>query len=62
VRFPEARRCWADHHTRLALTDISGIGAGSLHNVHFQDELIDGCMNFDFKLREGVVTKSMPLR
>jgi hypothetical protein len=42
----------------LALTDISGLPAGALHNVHFQDELNDGRMTFDFKLRDGVVTKS----
>jgi DNA mismatch repair ATPase MutS len=42
----------------LALADISGLPAGALHNVHFQDELHDGRMTFDFKLRDGVVTKS----
>ena len=42
----------------LALTDISGLPAGALRNVHFQDELYDGRMTFDFKLRDGVVTKS----
>jgi hypothetical protein len=42
----------------LALTDISGLQPGILRNVHFQDELRDGQMLFDFKLREGVVTKS----
>jgi hypothetical protein len=42
----------------LALTDISGLPAGALRNVHFQDELHDGRMTFDFKLRDGVVTKS----
>jgi len=26
--------------------------------MHFQDELLDGRMTFDFTLREGVVTKS----
>jgi hypothetical protein len=39
----------------LALTDISGL---ALRNVHFQDELVDGKMRFDFTLREGIVTKS----
>jgi len=29
-----------------------------LRNLHFQDELVDGRMQFDFKLHEGVVTKS----
>jgi DNA mismatch repair ATPase MutS len=42
----------------LALTDISGLEPGTLRNVHFQDELQNGRMTFDFKLREGVVTKS----
>ncbi len=39
----------------LALTDL---GEGALKNVHFQDELIDGKLKFDFKLHPGVVTKS----
>ncbi len=42
----------------LALTDIGGAVAGHLHNVHFQDELANGRMTFDYKLRDGVVTKS----
>jgi hypothetical protein len=42
----------------LALTEISGLPAGHLHNVHFQDEFEDGKMKFDYQLREGVVTKS----
>jgi len=42
----------------LALTDIGGAVEGQLHNVHFQDELANGRMTFDYKLREGIVTKS----
>jgi hypothetical protein len=42
----------------LALTDIGGPLDGHLHNVHFQDELIEGKMRFDYQLREGIVTKS----
>lgn len=42
----------------LALTDIGGAVEGSLLNVHFQDELAGGRMTFDYKLRDGVVTKS----
>lgn len=42
----------------LALTDIDGTVEGHLRNVHFQDELTNGRMTFDYKLREGVVTKS----
>jgi hypothetical protein len=42
----------------LALTDIGGSLDGGLRNVHFQDELANGRMTFDYKLRDGVVTKS----
>lgn len=42
----------------LALSDIDVAGGHRLRNMHFQDELLDGQMKFDFKLREGVVTKS----
>src|SRR6201996_7131943 len=42
----------------LALTDIAGPASGTLHNVHFQDELRNGRMIFDFRLREGIVTRS----
>jgi MutS-like protein len=42
----------------LALTDIGGLAPGTVRNVHFQDELLDGQMRFDFILRSGIVTKS----
>jgi hypothetical protein len=42
----------------LALTDIAGLAAGALDNVHFQDEFVGGKLKFDFKLQPGVVTKS----
>lgn len=42
----------------LALTDIGGLAPGTLRNVHFQDELLEGRMRFDFILRSGIVTKS----
>jgi DNA mismatch repair ATPase MutS len=42
----------------LALTDIDGVASGQVLNMHFQDELLDGRMSFDFTLRPGVVTKS----
>ena len=41
----------------LALTDIN-IGKGRLRNMHLQDEIEDNKMKFDFKLRDGVVTRS----
>jgi hypothetical protein len=42
----------------LALTNIGGQEDTRLHNVHLQDEIVDGKMKFDFKLQDGVVTKS----
>lgn len=42
----------------LALTDIAGTRQGTLRNMHFQDELASGRIQFDYKLRDGVVTKS----
>jgi MutS domain V len=42
----------------LSLTDIDGLAPGALVNVHFQDELLDGKLKFDFKLHPGIVTKS----
>jgi DNA mismatch repair ATPase MutS len=41
----------------LRLSDEAAFGT-ALKNVHFQDELNDGRLSFDFKLRDGVVTKS----
>jgi hypothetical protein len=42
----------------LALVDIGSSLNGQLHNVHFQEDFEDGRMHFDYKLQEGVVTKS----
>ena len=42
----------------LALTGIGGNRSGDVENVHFQDELKDGRMNFDYILRPGIVSKS----
>jgi DNA mismatch repair ATPase MutS len=42
----------------LSLTEIGGAMNGRLHNVHFQDEIENGKMVFDYTLREGIVTKS----
>jgi DNA mismatch repair ATPase MutS len=39
----------------LALTSL---GSGSLHNMHFQDQIEDGKMKFDYILRSGPVTRS----
>ena len=33
----------------------------SLRNVHFRDDLVDGAMRFDYRLREGTVTRSNAL-
>jgi DNA mismatch repair ATPase MutS len=42
----------------LTLTTIDVGGPERLRNLHFQDQLVEGRMLFDFKLHEGVVTKS----
>jgi hypothetical protein len=42
----------------LALTNIGEQQDTRLHNVHLQDAIEDGKMKFDFKLQDGVVTKS----
>jgi hypothetical protein len=42
----------------LALTHIGSQANNHLRNVHLQDEIHDCKMTFDFKLHEGVVTKS----
>ena len=42
----------------LSLTEIGSSLNGHLHNVHLQDEIENGKMKFDYKLRDGVVTKS----
>lgn len=42
----------------LALTNIGEEKDPRLHNVHLQDAIVDGKMTFDFKLQDGVVTKS----
>jgi DNA mismatch repair ATPase MutS len=42
----------------LALADIGSSLNGQLHNVHFQEDFEDGSMHFDYKLQEGLVTKS----
>ena len=42
----------------LALTELGGLAATALRNMHFEDHLENGLMRFDYKLREGVVTKS----
>jgi DNA mismatch repair ATPase MutS len=39
----------------LAITQLT---SELIHNMHFQDEIKDGKMNFDFILREGPVTRS----
>jgi DNA mismatch repair ATPase MutS len=41
----------------LALTNIAA-NDPRLHNIHLQDDIVDGKMHFDFKLHEGVVTRS----
>ena len=45
----------------LALTAIGDAPGTPLRNMHFQDYVADGKMVFDYRLHEGVVTKSNAL-
>jgi hypothetical protein len=45
----------------LALTEIAAAVGNVLRNMHFEDQVADGKMLFDYKLREGVVEKSNAL-
>jgi hypothetical protein len=42
----------------LALAEMEGLEPGAMKNMHFQDEIVEGQMRFDFTLREGVAMKS----
>jgi predicted ATPase len=42
----------------LALAEMVGLKPGALRNMHFQDEIVDGQMRFDFTLREGAAMRS----
>ena len=42
----------------LALAEMDGLPQGAMRNMHFQDQIVDGQMRFDFTLREGVAMKS----
>lgn len=42
----------------LALADIVDAMAGRAANVHFEDEMSDGQIHFDYRMRPGVVRKS----
>jgi DNA mismatch repair ATPase MutS len=41
----------------LALAEMEGL-SGGLKNMHFQDEIVDGEMRFDFRLRDGAAMRS----
>jgi hypothetical protein len=45
----------------LALTEIAPAMGSVLRNMHFEDQVVEGKMRFDYKLREGVVEKSNAL-
>jgi hypothetical protein len=42
----------------LALAEMASLPVGAMRNMHFQDEIVEGQMRFDFTLREGVAMKS----
>ena len=45
----------------LALTEITGSANGLVRNMHFADQVKDGKMYFDYRLREGIIAKSNAL-
>ena len=45
----------------LALTEIAGMFAGEVKNVHLEDRVENGKMSFDYTLRDGVITHSNAL-
>src|SRR5580658_1252836 len=45
----------------LALTEIATAVGNVMRNMHLEDQVVDGKMRFDYKLREGVVEKSNAL-
>ena len=42
----------------LALTEIADSSRGQIRNMHFEDQVKDGKMHFDYKLRDGIIAKS----
>jgi hypothetical protein len=42
----------------LALAEMDGLPEGAMRNMHFQDQIVEGQMRFDFTLREGMAMKS----
>jgi hypothetical protein len=45
----------------LALTEMTKSLGSTVQNAHFEDQIEDGQMRFDYKLRDGVVVKSNAL-
>jgi len=45
----------------LALAGAVDVLGSAAANVHFEDQLVDGKLSFDYVLRPGVVTKSNAL-
>ncbi|MGA9522077.1 MAG: DNA mismatch repair protein MutS [Myxococcaceae bacterium] len=46
----------------LALTALADAPWAKVRNVHFRDQLVDGRMTFDYRMREGVVETTNALR
>jgi DNA mismatch repair ATPase MutS len=45
----------------LALAEMVETLGGRARNVHFEDQMVDGALRFDYRMREGVVRKSNAL-
>jgi DNA mismatch repair ATPase MutS len=42
----------------LALAELAAVPELAASNVHFEDEVVDGRLRFDYRMRPGVVTRS----
>ena len=59
----EKARTTADNQRTIAVRQrkIADELAPQIENVHFEDHIEDGEIHFDYRLRQGVVTKSNAL-
>jgi hypothetical protein len=46
----------------FTLSSMEGQGGLRIRNVHFEDQIVDGRMTFDYRLRDGVVQQTNALR
>jgi hypothetical protein len=50
------------HDLSLTTLEAENDARGNVHNFHFRDQLVDGQMRFDYRLRPGIVDTTNALR